>query len=48
MVLGEGVQEVVQAWLIGIEMRILINNPDFFIFYACDYDVGCLGEGNRS
>ena len=49
MVLEERVQDVVPTRLFGIKMQILLSYLDlFFFFYACDGDVGCLGESNRS
>ena len=40
-------QEVVSVQLIGLEMRILTSNPDFFLYF-CDCGVSCLGKRNRS
>ena len=48
MVLGEREREVVLAWVIGMEMRILQSDLGFSLFYACDCNVGGLGERNLS
>ena len=48
MVLGEREQEVISARLIGLKIWILQSYLDYFLSYACDCDVGCLGERNLS
>ena len=48
MVLVEREQEFVPARVIGMKKRILQSYLAFFLSYARDCDVGCLGEVNRS
>ena len=48
MVLREREREVVLARVMGMDIQILQSDLGFSLFYACDCDVGGLGERDLS